>query len=244
MKNLFQKIILLIALFLGWNSAYSQDGFTVVTRDLETWSTIGLKIKPVDQLDIRLEQGLRLRENSSVVDQILTNLGFRIKPHKNIEFGLGLRYIYDQGQNLEFDNDFRINFDFAIRHKIERWSFKYRFRYQNKNEIGLSTDDGDYYKHYIRFKVGAGYNIKNWKLDPKASVEIFRDMTQYTGGFDNFRWTLGTSYRTKRFGSFGAFYRMERELNSSYPKTTSIIGLDYFYTIEKKKKSKSKNKVD
>lgn len=240
MKKIGIRILSVVLLLTASISVQAQDGFTVVTRDLETWSTIGLRVKPVDQLDIRLEQGLRLRENSAVIDQVLTELAFKVKPHKHFDFGVGLRYIYDQGQNLEFDNDFRIHLDFGVKHKIKRWSMKYRLRYQNRNEIGLSYDDGDVKKNYLRLKIGTEYNIKKWKLDPKLSVEIFRDLTRYSGDFDNFRWTLGTEYKTKRVGTFGAFYRMERELNATYPKTTSIIGVNYLYTIGKKKKSSKK----
>ena len=99
----------------------------------------------------------------------------------------------------------------------------------------MSTTDGDYFKNYLRLKAGVKYNIKDWKFDPKFSTEIFRDMTKVTGGFDKLRFTLGTSYDLKKFGEFGAYYRLERELGFSYPKTTSIVGLNYVYTFKKRK---------
>jgi hypothetical protein len=60
-------------------------------------------------------------------------------------------------------------------------------------------------------------------------------MTKYTGGFDKLRFTLGTNYSLKKFGSIKAFYRLEYELGSNYPKTTSIIGLGYTFTLKNKK---------
>lgn len=47
---------------------------------------------------------------------------------------------------------------------------------------------------------------------------------------------IGTKYKTKSFGNIGAFYRIERELNVNYPKTTFILGVKYTYTLKNKKK--------
>ena len=42
-------------------------------------------------------------------------------------------------------------------------------------------------------------------------------------------------YGFKKYGEFGAYYRLERELGINYPKTTSIVGLNYVYTFKKRK---------
>jgi hypothetical protein len=60
-------------------------------------------------------------------------------------------------------------------------------------------------------------------------------LTKVTGGFDKLRLTLGTSYDFKKYGELGIYYRLERQLGFSYPKTTNIVGLNYVYTIKKRK---------
>lgn len=222
-------------LFMSRSIAQVEEGTTIITSDLEVWSKIGLKFKPNKKFAIQLDQGLRLNNNSSIVDQYFTDLGFKFKATKNLKFGVGFRYIGDRGGNDLFDNDFRINFDAIFKHKVKSFDLQYRLRFQNKNEIGLSTTDGDYYKNYFRLKAGIKYNIKNWKFDPTFSTELYRDMTKVTGGFDNIRFTLGTSYNMKKFGALGMYYRVEQELGVSYPKTTYIVGLNYVFTINKKK---------
>lgn len=222
-------------LFFLSSTLIAQDGFTVVTSDLESWNTLNLKYKANKKFNMQLTQGLRLNHNASIVDQVYTNLGFKWSPVKQVSFGLGTRYIYDRGGNSLFDNDFRINLDFSYKHKYKALSFQYRLRYQNRNEIGLSRDDGDYFKNYLRLKAEVEYNIKKWKFDPVFSTEIFRDMTKYSGGFDNLRFTLGTNYSLKKWGELNVYYRLEHELGSNYPKTTNIIGLGYTYTIKHKK---------
>lgn len=236
MTDRLKAISALFAIALIFQTTYAQDGYTLVTRDLELWTTAGIKFEPVKKFSIRLDQGFRFNHNASQLDQALTQLSFKIKPVKRFYLGGGIRYIKDRGGNELFDNDLRFQLDLGYVEKLKKLRLEARLRYQNKNELGVSKDEGDYYKQYLRFKAGAKYNISNWKLDPELSAEIFRDLTKYTGGFDNLRFTLGTSYSTKKFGSFGAYYRLERELQVSYPKTTSIIGINYTYTIKPKKK--------
>lgn len=225
---------LMVVLFFNFYCTYAQDGYTVVTQDFESWNSIGLKFKPNKKFNIGLEQGLRLNHNASIVDQVLTDLSFKWKTTDYLNFGVGLRYIMDRGNNDLFDNDFRFNLDAIFKHDVKALEFKYRLRYQNRNEIGLSIDEGDYFKNYLRLKAEFKYKIKDWKFDPVFSGEIFRDMTQYTGGFDNIRFTLGTSYSLKKFGELDFFYRMERELGVTYPKTTGILGVGYTFTIKNK----------
>jgi hypothetical protein len=232
--QLIQKACFFCAIILFCPFVYSQDGFNYVSQDLESWNSIGLKYKASQKFDIGFEQGLRFNENASKVDQVLTDLSFKIKPTSYLNFALGLRYLADRGNNDLFDYDFRYNLDATFKHKLKPFSFKYRLRYQNRNEIGLSTDEGDVKKQHLRFKVSTEYNIKKWKMDPVFSAEIFRDLTRYTGGFDKLRFSLGTSYSFKKWGELDAFYRIEQDLGTNYPKTTYIIGLGYTFTLKNK----------
>lgn len=234
-SNIKLAVLSIISTLFLSRSMAQEEGTTIVTSDLETWSKVGLKFKVHKKFTIQLDQGLRLNNNSTIADQYFTDLGFKYKATKNLKFGVGLRYIGDRGGNDLFDNDFRINLDAIFKHKVKSFDFQYRLRYQNKNEMGLSTVDGDYYKNYFRIKAGLKYNIKNWKFDPVFSTELYRDMTKVTGGFDNLRLTLGTSYKMNKFGTLGMYYRVEQELAVSYPKTTYIVGLNYVFTINKKK---------
>ena len=232
--QLIRHILLFLVVSSIIPSAYSQDGFTYVSQDLESWNSLGLKYKASDRFSIGFEQSMRFNKNISTVDQVITDVGFKIKPTPYLNLGLGLRYLADRGGNELFDYDFRFNLDAAFKHKVKRLSFQYRLRFQNRNEIGLSRDEGDYFKNYFRLRASAAYNIKKWKFDPVFSTEIFRDMTKYSGGFDKLRFTLGTSYSLKKWGEVDAFYRIEQSLGTNYPKTTYIVGLGFTFTFKKK----------
>jgi hypothetical protein len=233
-SNLSHYWIFLTFILIPWQN-YAQDGATIVTRDLESWSSIGIKYKPSKKITIGLDQELRLRQNSTLIDQTFTELSFGYKFSKSFYAGLSARFILDRGAKSPFEKDLRLQFDFGYKHKKNDFSFNYRLRFQNRNELGLSTSEGDYFKNHLRLKASINYNINNWKLDPTFSTELFRDLTRYTGGFDQWRLTLGTDYSFKKMGELGLFYTYQRELGATYPKNTFVVGLNYTYTFKKKK---------
>ena len=223
-------------------SSFSQQGEWIEVRDFETWTSVGVRLKLDKTWEFGLSEQLRLKENSSVVDAYFTELELNYTGLKRFEVGGGLRYIKEndnQGNIQGYEKHFRFNLDLAYKHKWDRFTFKHRLRYQNKNELGVSKEEGDFINHHFRLKTGLSYNIKKWKFDPKFSAEIFRHMEEgKENRFDKWRITVGTSYDLKKFGKIDLFYRMEKQLNETYPKTFNIVGLSYIYSFKIKTNDK------
>ncbi len=217
---------------------FSQDGVFVETRDLELWSSAKAKYKTENKWEFGLSQHFRFRNDASITDQYFTELELKYEGWDNWRIGGGYRFIRDNDLNGEikgFENHGRIHLNLSYKHEVNRWDLAYRFRYQSKNEFSISKEEGDFPNRNLRFKAAAGYNIKKWKLDPKFSAEIFRHYEHgEQNGFNKFRLTAGTEYRIKKVGELQFFYRMEKELNSSYPKTTNILGFAFTYTFKKR----------
>tara|TARA_R110001583_G_scaffold160872_1_gene312778 strand:+ start:53133 stop:53840 length:708 start_codon:yes stop_codon:yes gene_type:complete len=222
--------ILLIVIIT--NFGYSQNS------DLANWTTVGLEYELNKKWNFGIEEQLRLKEDISTIDEYFTQLSAEYSISKKFTLGAGLRYIKEndtEGNIQGYENHFRFNADASYKHKINNFTLKYRLRYQNKNELGVSNSEGDYANQHIRFKTAIDYNFKNWKLDPKFSAEIFNHFEEgKTNGYDKYRLTFGTEYKLKNAGKINLFYRIEKELNESIPKTTNIIGLKYTYTIKNK----------
>lgn len=230
-------LIILIAAFITL-SANSQDGEYVTVRDFETWNSVRLNYKITKKWRIGLEEQFRFSNNSSELEGFFTELSTRYKFSKFIYGGIGFRYITQNdnvGKIQGLENHVRFHFDLGVKHEIQRFNLEYRLRFQTKNELGISKEEGDYANNRLRLKAGTDYNIKNWKLDPEFSAEIsYHFEKEEENGFDNFRFTVGTQYKTKSFGKIGLYYRMQRELNAIYPKTTNIIRFKYTYTLKNK----------
>lgn len=236
MSKIFFATICFVSIGLG---GFSQAGEWIEVRDFETWTKAGVKLKLNDNWSFGLEEQLRLKTNSSVVDAYFTEINAQYKAETGLVFGGGFRFIRDndnEGKIQGYENHTRFNFDLGYKHSVDRLKLGYRLRFQSKNELGISKEEGDYANNHFRFKVGGEYNIKKWKFDPKLSMELFHHMEEgEENGLDKFRVTIGTSYDLKKYGDIGLYYRMEREINPTtigYPKTTNIVGLSYIYTIK------------
>lgn len=215
---------LVLGLLFGSN-ILAQEIKTV--QDFETWSSVGLQYKPVDRLNIELEEQVRLKNNSQTLDEYFTQLSLSYELSNHFELSGAYRWITmskkEDGVSVNESAD-RYHLGVVYKHDIKRATFAYRLRYQNKS----FSDSDSSNKQFVRFKTRVKYNIKNWKLDPIASAELFREIG---GEFRNFRMTLATDYRIKNIGKIKVFYRFIKELNQSNPKSTSIVGLSFIHKL-------------
>lgn len=239
MNNTSKTIWAVIILSFISLKGISQQGEYIEVQDFESWGKVGINVDLNKKWSFGLEEQLRLKSNSSLVDAYFTELNAKYKFETGLSFGGGLRFIRNndtEGKIQGYENHLRYNFDLGYKHSVDRLKLAYRIRFQSKNELGVSKDEGDYANNHFRFKVGAEYNIKKWKFDPKLSFELFHHMEEgEENGLDKLRATIGTSYDLKKYGDIGMFYRIERELNPTiveYPKTTFIVGLSYVYTLK------------
>lgn len=234
MNNFKQTSVIFLSIFLiGVYSSNAQD-----VNDLELWSSAKFQYKHNKYWKFGLEEQLRLKNDISEIGQYFTQLTSKYELENNLGFGLGLRFIQKndtKGKIQGYEPHFRIHFDASYKHKIKQISLKYRLRYQNKNEIGVTPSDGDFPKQHVRFKAGFDYNFKQWKLDPMVAAELFhRFVKDEENRFNKYRFTFGTEYKFKKIGKFGLFYRYEKEINSVFNFAFHIFELTYTYSLERK----------
>lgn len=222
---------------IGTQTATAQDGTNVVTSDFESWISAGIRLKVHKKWTFELSEQIRFNKNSTQVDQYFTNLAIGYEPFKFVEFGGAFRFSqYNEGDG-SYSPHYRINADVTFKHQIKRFSFDYRLRYQFRNELGVTSIEGDYLKHGFRLRAKAKYNIKKIPLEPSFAVEMFSEYEKYTlPVVDKLRFTAALAYDFKKYGKVKLFYNLEQELFTAYPKTVGIIGLGYVYTIKIKKK--------
>lgn len=242
------SIVLGLCMFFSFN--YLAQDSTLV-RDLETWSSFTLSKKAFDKkVEFSISPQVRLEDNSSKVSQFFIDFGADAKVFKNFSVGANFRYIKsDSRQDIigntldELEPEKRFSFDVKYKHKLDRFKLSYRLRYQNRNFIGYTSDDGDVSVIKYRLKAKVDYNIRDWKLDPYFASEIFYTKDQYTmnyipeitettdiSAWQKLRFTLGTSYKFNKHFKVSGYYRLERQF-ANYPfaynaKTWNIFGIN------------------
>ena len=231
-------IITLAVSIIGAAQLSAQSGTYYTIRDFQTWSSATLAYKLNKKVKFGIGQELRLENNTSEVDKYFTEGFLKYKIAKPFTLGAELRFIRsndNEGKIQGYENHLRHAINAQFKHDVNRFMLKYRLQYQSSKEMGQTASLSNDPTKKWRLKVGGEYNIKKWKLDPKLSGEIFNTMGT-SGGFSKIRGTIGTSYNTKKAGSISLFFRMEKELNKTYPQTTNVIGVNYQYTLKRKKK--------
>lgn len=237
-KNVL-KTILTTTLLLFFLCSEAQD--TIVVRDIETWAGLSLEKKFFNKkLALNLNQEFRFDDNSSNLGIYFTEAGIEYDFLKYLKAGVGYRFIRDKNKEGIFKNKQRFNFDLGYSYKFQRLNFYGRIRYQRKNEF--NSTDAAISKFRVRLKLK--YNIRNWKLDPYFSSEIFPGnnsdiyFSEIPGkpGLQKMRFTLGTSYKVKNIGSLKMFCRLERETGIfsnvyNIPVNVYIIGLNFNFSL-------------
>lgn len=226
-----------ILLFLMLGSCYSQDYNYPKNQDFETWSAGKIRYILSEKWRIDFGGQFRMKENSSTFDRVFTQVEgkYLINDHNSLTIGTRYLFMNDNVGNIEFENHIRFHIDYNFKtdwNPQDPFSSKYRIRYQLRNELGRSKDDGDYNSNDIRVKWTGRYNIKSWKLDPEISFESFHHIqTGSLNGFTKYRMGLGTSYKFNKNHKVSFYYIKEKERSYWNPRKTRIIRLSYFYTI-------------
>jgi hypothetical protein len=227
-----KKLVLIAFLCLLFlNKSFAQEN-TVIVSDLETWSSIKVS-KKVWKLNISLEEELRLNRNSSQIDLFFTDLGVSYKINKYVKMGTDYRFYRTLTNSGDFETRHRFSGEVKLNYDIKRFDVSYRLRFQNKDEDFYKSDLSDNNLSNLRNKIKIDYNIKKSKFNPYLSAELFRRLARSDADyFNKYRLTLGTTYTFKNIGSINIFYRFDKELNTTYPKSTYILGVGYSYKIK------------
>lgn len=223
--------IVFIAIFLINSSISAQD-----ITDFGSWNSIGVDYTFKKKLKLAIEYNMRFKENAAVLEERFTEVGLEYKIFKKFEIGGAVRFIDGndtEGNRQGIRKYLRYQLDLSYKYKLDKFSINHRFRYQNKNESGVSEQEGDIPNANIRFRTGVEYNFKKWPLDPEFEAEIFRRVSKdQKNQFTKYRLTFGTTYNLDKFGKFGINYRYERSLiDGVLPMNLNVIELKYRYSI-------------
>lgn len=205
--------------------------------DLEGWSSVGLNLKATKKLSFSVSEHLRSRNDITTVKNYFTQIKANYEVLKNFELGGGIRYITrndDVGNKQGLESFFRYQFDASYTQKINQIGVLLRLRYQNKNQLGMSEEEGDIAQEFIRTRIGLRYKIKAVKLNVRLFAEHFNqpNNSKLEHTETRTRYTLKLSRKFKKIGAFTVFYGIQ-ENNLNQEKTNkSFLGLKYAYTID------------
>tara|TARA_B100000809_G_C15029036_1_gene491224 strand:- start:247 stop:972 length:726 start_codon:yes stop_codon:yes gene_type:complete len=238
-----KRIMLILIGVLSLLSSRTFAQGTTLTRDLESWLSVGGQKKYLDKkLTAEADLQFRLDNNSSRLAQYFVTLNGDYEIAKNFKLGLGYRFVRDRKGDFGFKTEHRINIDASYSKKINRLKVGSRLRFQKKTN-GLHSD---YPTTKYRLRLKFNYNIPKWKFDPFLSTELYysKENLSYNyvdgatdenpvSGFQKYRIQLGTSRKLGK-GEMKVFYMLEHQFsdygtNFGIPINWNIIGANYTF---------------
>ena len=215
------------------------------SNDFEGWSSLQLDIKATEKLSFSVAEHLRYKNDISTLNTYFTQLETSYEVLKDFELGGGVRFIKkndDVGKKQGIESHFRYQFEVKFKHDIKRMGLSYRLRYQNKNELGFSEDEGDIAKEQLRLLFGVDYKLLPVNIVFKIKGEFFNTFDNKTIGnkINRQRFTLSASRKFKGFGKIALFYRVQDDLHVEVKKTKitvskAILGFKYTYSLDFRK---------
>jgi len=221
---ILKRLSLLLTLFLFFLSGNSQNK---VVRDIEAWTGASFQKQLGNKVELALEQEFRIEHNISQLYEVFSGIEGKYALNDQWRFSLGYRFIRNKTNSGDYESRYRINTDLAYRKQLNRLRISWRVRWQSRHDKDETLNTNN-----IRNRIALKYNIRRFKYTPYFSGEIFYGYKKNSGSdFNKFRLTFGTERNLSNKSEIRGFYRIEKELNEIYPKTTYIIGLRYNFGI-------------
>lgn len=200
---------------------FSYCGFSQQS-DFQNWTSFRLSKKIYKRTNLYLKEGLRFRENSSILSKVFTDVkvSHRIK---KTDLKLSVGYRFADSYKLDFSSEYvnRYYFDFSSEYKYKRFSFSLRDRMQIQG-------NNSSYSPLFRQKLDLSYNVRKTPFEPFIQFEYFLNFEEE---FEKLRYTLGFSYPILNQVNANIFYRIQQDLNESNSKHIYILGSSFSYKL-------------
>ena len=153
------------------------------------------------------------------------------EPQPFIEVGVGYRNFdrLDDIGNKQGHEKFNRFYGYVQAKKsFERLDIRFRLQHQVRNQLNISENPKD--NSRWRYKLSTIYNIPNWDLDPRLSIEFFMlDEFYSKEAYDKYRFSLGSRKRFSKSRALSFKYLFEKNIDINGSKPYHILSLRYEY---------------
>ena len=205
-------------------------------QSFESWNALQIQYSPVDKLSLDIETQLRLKSMGDTYDMSFIQLEAQYEPQPYIEVGVGYRNfdrLDDIGKQQGHEKYNRFYGYVQAKKSFERLDIRIRLQHQVRNQLDTSESPKD--NSIWRYKLSSIYNIPNWALDPRFSIEFFMlDELYSVEAYDKFRLSLGSKKRISDTSALSFKYLFEKEVGITQPMSYHILSLRLEYRITKK----------
>ena len=201
-----------------------------------SWNALQLQYEPIEKLTLSLEAQLRLKSTGDTYKMSFfeAQAEYELKPF--LEVGVGYRNsdrLDDVGKKQGHEK-FNRFFGFAqAKTSFNRFDFRFRVLHQVKTQRNVLVDPKE--NSRWRYKISSRYNIPNWELDPRFSIEFFMLEEFYSAeAYDKFRLSIGSKKRFSNTSALSFKYLFEKDVGIIEPVSYHILSLRYEFLFQEK----------
>lgn len=203
--------VLCFVLFLG----LAPLSLLAQTNDFGVWMEFELKKKIFKDLDFSIIPDIRLQDNFKV-DKYQIDGKLSYSPWERLEFA-GAYRIKTNVRNKGNVTTHRFVFDASLKEDVGRFDLALRTRYTNY------SDENERKNPFVRPRFKLTYDIKNKKITPYASYELFRNLSDKE--WQKGRFDIGARRKLGKIHRVGLYYRLQDYFNDR--NSIHIVGVDY-----------------
>ena len=211
----------------------------VDNQTFESWNALQIQYSPTDKLSLDIETQLRLKSTGDTYNMSFVQLQAQYEPQPYLEVGVGYRNfdrLDDIGKQQGHEKFNRFYGYVQAKKSFERFDIRFRLQHQVRNQLDNSESPKD--NSRWRYKLSSIYNIPNWALDPRFSIEFFMlDELYSVEAYDKFRLSLGSKKRLSNTSALSFKYLFEKEVGITQPLSYHILSLRFEYRIMTKKEN-------
>ena len=200
-------------------------------QSFESWNALQIQYTPIDKLSLDIETQLRLKSVGDTYNMSFIQLQAQYEPHPNIEVGAGYRNfdrLDDIGKQQGHEKFNRFYGYVQAKKSFEKLDIRFRLKHQVRNQLNTLESPKD--NSRWRYKLSSLYNIPNWGLDPRLSIEFFMlDEFYSKEAYDKYRLSLGTKKRFSKSRALSFKYLYEKNIDKNGSKPYHIFSLRYEY---------------
>jgi hypothetical protein len=208
-----RKIFVLILLLFPFMICFGQD------TDVELWLSAQIRTDFKKKFRLYYEQGYRRDEFLAKTKTFTFETGGYYKPFKYLWIGPYFRH-YDDLKDSRKNHLVGV---ILFRKALERFDFKSKTRYII--EFGGGAES----KHYLRERIWAGYDIRNFKWNPFVSPEFIFHLKPGQTKNEEIRLDIGMERELAKHHNIDFYYRYSIERNVNNPLNSHVIGIDYVF---------------
>lgn len=200
-------------------------------QSFESWNALQIQYSPIDKLSLDIETQLRLKSMGDTYKMSFIQLEAQYEPQPYIEVGVGYRNfdrLDDIGKQQGHEKFNRFYGYVQAKKSFERLDIRFRLQHQVRNQLDNSESPKN--NSRWRYKLSSIYNIPNWALDPRLSIEFFMlDEFYSKEAYDKYRLSLGTKKRFSKSRALSFKYLFEKNIGINGSKPFHILSLRYEY---------------